>query len=101
MVLGFIFASAAGIGMVILMEAMDQSIRTEKALAAVTGSPPLVSIPYIKNPREQEKSRPDRRLLIFGVVAVLMVVIALVSINYFYKPLDVIWYMILRKLGLG
>lgn len=100
-VLGFLLACATGVGMAVMLEALDQSIRSEKALAAVTGSPPLASIPYIKNPKEQDKSRPNWRILILVIVAVAISVIALAAINSFYKPLDVLWYMLLRKLGLG
>ena len=86
---------AAGIGMAVIMEALDQSIRSEQGLAAVTGVPPLVSIPYIKNPSEQENSRPGRLFFVFVGVTTLLLVIALVAINYLYKPLDVLLYMAL------
>jgi uncharacterized protein involved in exopolysaccharide biosynthesis len=101
LMVGIILAGAAGAGMMILLETLDQSIRSEKTLAAAAGAPPLVSIGYIRTPEEQAKNKPDQRLYIYGGIVLATLLIALLAINFLYKPLDVLWYVLLRKLGIG
>ena len=85
----------------VLLEAIDQSIRSGKKLTALTGVAPLVIIPYIDTPSEKEASRPQKKLYQWAVGAVLAFGFFLASVHFFYKPLDVLWFVILRKLGIG
>lgn len=101
MFLGFIFAAGAALGTGVLLEAIDQSIRSGKKLTALTGVAPLVIIPYIDTPSEKEASRPQKKLYQWAVGAVLAFGFFLASVHFFYKPLDVLWFVILRKLGIG
>lgn len=100
-IVGFILAMAAGIGSAVVLEALDQSISTEKTLIAVTGSPPLVSIPYIKNPKEQDIGRSYLHWFIYGCIALLAIAAVLMMVNFLYEPLDVLWFVMLDKLGIG
>lgn len=99
--LGFIVAVGAGLGTGVLLEMADQSIRSGKKLTALTGVAPLVIIPYIDTPSEKEAGRPQKKLYQWAVGAVLAFGVFLASVHFFYKPLDVLWFMILRKLGIG
>lgn len=98
---GLILSVLAGCGLAILQETMDQSIQSEKALALVTGEPPLASISYISSPAELEKTRPGGNWLLWVAVSVVALVLALVLVHNVYKPLDVLWFVIMRKLGLN
>jgi uncharacterized protein involved in exopolysaccharide biosynthesis len=98
---GFILAGAAAAGLVLVLETLDQSILSEKALMAVTGSPPLISISYITTPTEEAARRPGKKLWIITGSALLLVLLALVVIHNVYQPLDVLWYRVARKFGLG
>jgi succinoglycan biosynthesis transport protein ExoP len=99
--LGFIVAVGAGLGTGVLLEMADQSIRSGKKLTELTGVAPLVIIPYIDTPSEKEAGRPQKKLYQWAVGTVLAFGLFLASVHFFYKPLDVLWFMILRKLGIG
>ncbi|MEH6591233.1 MAG: Wzz/FepE/Etk N-terminal domain-containing protein [Halioglobus sp.] len=99
--LGALFAGAAGLGVCVLLELADPSIRSAKALGALAGVPPLVTIPYIETPAEKSTNSPKRKLYIFLGGGFIAAVIFLVCIHYFFKPLDVLWFVILGKLGIG
>lgn len=95
--LGFVLSFAGGVGGVAVAESVDTSLRGSYAIASVTGAPPLAAIPYIGGIAEA-RSRA-RRKWVFIVVVLLVIVGVLVLINFFYKPLDVLWYAVLRKVG--
>jgi protein tyrosine kinase modulator len=99
--LGIIFSLAAGVGVGVLLEAADQSIRSVHSLESVTGIPPLVSVAYISTPEEERQNEPNRKRYIYIGITVVAVMIGMVLIHFFYKPLDVLWYVVLNKLGIG
>ena len=47
--LGGLFAFAAGIGFVALAEYLDKTIRSARMIAATLGTPPLATIPQLKS----------------------------------------------------
>ena len=98
LLLGFILSGAAGLGVVVLSEAMDSSIRGEKDLVSAVGMPPLVVVPYLEVAAEQRKRNQDRKYLLIGLGV--SVLIFLVLVHFLFKPLDVLWFIILRELGL-
>lgn len=97
--MGFILSCGAGLGVVVIAELLDKSIRGEKALADVLGEQPLMSVPYIY--LEEEQSRDHRTLYYIIGAAVAVMFFGLLIVHAFIKPLDVIWFILLRKLGLG
>ncbi len=98
-VIGFVLAGAAGLGNAVLAEGMDKSIRGAKALARVTGTPPFVVIPYLNNSSDIRRRELLRRRLLIG--AVVTTVVLVLYVHFFFKPLDVLWFVILGKLGAG
>jgi len=46
---------------------------------------------------EAQSHAPKIKIILAGLG---VMAIALILINYFYKPLDVLWYVVLRKLGM-
>lgn len=99
--LGVILAIGAGLGVGVLLEASDQSIRIGRTVESVIGRSPLVTVPYITTPEEDEKAKPSKRLYLAMGLAVTGLVAALLLIHFLYKPLDVLWYVGLNKLGIG
>ena len=98
--IGFIFAVGIGGGLGALKEITDQSIRSENALSSLTTKPVLGVIAYI------ETKEDKRRKLIKSIIWILAILtstgLGIAGIHFFYKPLPVIWFKILRKLvGLG
>lgn len=96
---GFVLAMGAGLGFAVVAETMDQSIRGEKQLSDVLGSAPLMSVPYIY--LEEELAKSNKKLY-YGIGAVITAgLFGLLMIHLFFKPLDVIWFVLLRKFGIG
>ena len=98
LILGFIFAvgSAAGLGFV--LENTDRSVKGEGELFNLTGEPPLAVVPYIFTPDEKIAGRYN--LVKWVAVLVIVSVLLLIVVHTAYRPLDVLFYVIMRKIGL-
>ena len=96
-ILGFILSVAASIGFVILKENMNQAVYGVDNIIAITSAAPLVVIPYITTTEELAKKQQMQRFMIYSVVG--LSITAVVIFHFFIKPLDVLWYMLLRKAG--
>lgn len=97
--LGLILAIASGIGLAGVAEALDGGIRGARALAAVTKMTPLITIPYITTKHDEAIRKRNLKIALIAL-AILGIVFILV-VHFFYKPLDVLWFLILRKLNLA
>ncbi len=96
--LGFFISVGGGFGLALLAEGADHSIRGSRHLAKIVKEMPLVSIPYIINQEDINKRRRIRLYIL--LVIVLLIAAALVLGHFYYKPLDLIWYKLLRLSGL-
>ncbi len=97
--LGLLLALGAAVGVMALFEALDPRVRGRRELVALVGVPPLAIIPWVA-PRLDEQAKRRRRLqfvagMAGGAVAMVLAVHVLV------KPLDVLWAVLLRRLGAG
>jgi len=97
--LGAILALVAGVGSLAIREMLDQSLRGTKAIAAVMNVEPLVAVPYLVIDEELKAGLEQRYKILIGLV--LAGIVFLLLVHFAYKPLDVIWYIIQRKLGMG
>ena len=97
--LGLLLAFGSGLGLVVLMESMDSGIRGERALTSIMGAAPLVVIPYLRNSEDKKRVTREYRWIIFTLIALLM--LALLCIHFFFKPLDIVWFTVLERLGLA
>jgi len=95
--LGFVFAIAVGIGSIALVEMMDSSIYSEKALISILGSPPLAVIPYLESKDEFELRRHQQKLFLMSLAGAF--VLSVVGFHFIVMPLDVFWYKLMRLLG--
>jgi protein tyrosine kinase modulator len=95
LVLGFVFSIAAGVGSVALFENLDQSIYGPKQLATVTGVPPLVVVPHIKNASDTRLAWTRAGLSVASVAVV--VVGGLYVVQEYVIPLDVLWSLAERR----
>ena len=68
--LGGILAVGAGIGMALLLEALDDGIYTIGEVTALTGVAPLVAISYMENSVEASQHNRKRIYIFLGLVAV-------------------------------
>ena len=94
--IGVVLGCGAGIGFGSMAEYMDQSVRRPEDLEKVAGYPVLAVIPYMETARDRVK-KLWKKLVILGA-AVAAVVIGLAALHFLYRPLDVLWVQVVRKL---
>lgn len=100
MVLGVVLSLLLAAGVAALLEALDSTVRGRRDLITlVAGAPPLAIIPDIR--LELSARQIWVRRGIAAAAGVTLVLAGAVAINFFYEPLDVLWFVVLRHLGLG
>ena len=96
--LGLFLSIAGGLGVAGVAEALDGGIRGSRALASVTMMTPLVAIPYISTSKDLARRKRNVKIVV-GLLVILGVVF-IATVHFFYKPLDLLWFILLRKLNL-
>jgi polysaccharide biosynthesis transport protein len=81
-----------------LFEMADKSIKDPGAIERLAGHAPLAVIPYIKTDAESQRDRTQWIVASLGLLTVLLLLV--VCIHFFYKPLDVLYYLVMRRYGL-
>ncbi len=97
-IFGVVFAMVAGFGTVAVLESTDASVRGRLDLQTLLTSPPLASIPIILTAGDRAGRRRFRMQAAVGGVVSLFVVLLLVHL--FYRPLDVLWAVAMRRMGI-
>lgn len=78
----------AGLGLIVLMELLNRSIRRPVDLTSTLGIQPIATIPYIRTASE---ARLRRGLIVGSLVFVLVVIpLGLFLVNTYYMPLDLL-----------
>jgi len=95
---GLILALGIGFGSVVLLESLDGSIRGREDLVQLLSAAPLAVIPLMVNEDEKGRFRLRRNRMLLGAAAGVLSAVALV--HFLYRPLDVVWAVVLRRLGL-
>ena len=98
LLLGFILSMGGGLAYAGVLESMDGSIKSSKGLAGLIKAPLLSVIPYIENAEDMRKQSKVKISVVAGAIASVIVIALLV--NFLWMPLDVLWYVILRKLNM-
>lgn len=96
-VLGVLLSLGISVGLVVLKEMLDKSIRGRKELVQAMGAAPLAVIPVITTAREMSLRR--RHFWLLAGALLVACVASLMLFHIFIKPLDVTWYIALRKFG--
>jgi uncharacterized protein involved in exopolysaccharide biosynthesis len=94
---GLLFSLAVGAGAAAAHESFDASVRGAGDIRALLQVPALASIPIIVTNQDRIQRRRIIRYSWVGSVA-LLVLLAL-AIHLFVKPLDVLWAVLARRLG--
>jgi uncharacterized protein involved in exopolysaccharide biosynthesis len=97
LVLGLVLALAMSVGVAALLEFLDTSIHGRQDLANLLTVPPLAVIPWIENARDRAAHIRRRRYALAGSLATVLV--AVTTIHFLYRPLDVLWAIVMRRLG--
>jgi uncharacterized protein involved in exopolysaccharide biosynthesis len=95
---GFVFAVVSGAGVAGALESVDGSVNGPRQLMRTLSVPVLSVIPYMER-REDRRRRLRRRWLIFAGL-VLAAVAGLAVIHFYFMPLEVLWFSLLRRLHL-
>jgi uncharacterized protein involved in exopolysaccharide biosynthesis len=96
--LGLILSLAAGVGFVVMAKSLDTTVRGTRSLQASLGLTPLGVIPWIQT--EQEARAGWHKRLVIMLAIALVIAGAAAAVHYFYLPLDVMWYLLLRRFEL-
>lgn len=95
---GSLFGFIAGLGLIVLMEVLNRSIRRPEDLIRALGISPLATLPYIQT-RKEVVLRRGRKLLIAMMILVVITVL-LYAVHTYYQPMDLIAERVMNKLGL-
>lgn len=97
LVVGLLFTVLLSAGLVLLLEAIDETVRGSKDLVLLTGMAPLSRIPYIVTLSETRAKWWRAGTAMASVVVVITG--AVWAAHVFWMPLDVIIYSGLRRFG--
>lgn len=96
--LGVLLSLGLGAGVAALLEVTDATVRGRRDLLQLLDAQPLAVVPRIVTKAELRMARRRRQLALWASAA--SCVAALVLTHLLYKPLDVLWFVAMRKLGL-
>jgi uncharacterized protein involved in exopolysaccharide biosynthesis len=94
--IGFVLGIGAGAGTAFLKEYSDQAIRSEYELALLTRRPVLAMIPPIET--RADLKRKQRKRIISTLSILTGAGLCVLSVHLFYKPLNMWWFLGMRKL---
>jgi uncharacterized protein involved in exopolysaccharide biosynthesis len=87
-----------GLGAGLIDQNVKQTIVGPTGLEALLGAAPLVTLPHIETP--QERRGLDKRNLKTAGLNALGIALLLMLVSLFVMPLNLLWAVVLRKLGL-
>lgn len=96
-VLGFVLGIGAAIGTMALLEALDTSVRSRRDLFELLSVSPLAVLPWVETESDRAHRRKIRRYSLASSLAAFATAIVLVHV--FYRPLDVLWQVALRRIA--
>ena len=100
MILGLALSVGLALGAGAVAESLDGTVRGRRDLMRlVAGIAPLAIIPQIEN--AQIGTKVWRRAAIVTIALLAAVSAAGVLVHVLYRPLDVLWFVLLRRIGLG
>ena len=98
MMLGAVAAVGTGAGHLAVREFLDRALYGARTVQLITGAPPLALIPNIAVAADRRRRIWVRVLL--AVTAAVLLVVAVVAFHLLVRPLDILWFTLLRKLEL-
>jgi uncharacterized protein involved in exopolysaccharide biosynthesis len=95
---GVVLSIGLTVALLWFLETTDSSVRGRQDLFRLTGIPPLALVPHIGTEVERRAGRRAVRLAVGTAMASAGVAITL--IHFLYRPLDVLWFSLTRRIGL-
>ena len=96
--IGFFLAGLAGLGSVVGLEILNQSIRTSADITKAFNRHPLVVVPYIAT-REEGRRKIGRTVMAL-ILAVVVGLLGLLAVHLLYMPLDLLFAKVLTRLSI-
>lgn len=96
-IIGFVLSLALAAGIAAVREATDTSVRGRRDVETLSASAPLALIPIIVTDADRARGRRHLRFAFGGAAA--SFVAALVAVHLFFRPLDTLWFIVMRRLG--
>ena len=93
--MGVFVALLAGLGAPLVREALDETVHSPRDVLRTLGVPVLAVVPMAVHPAWVRRRVLRLRWALAGAAIVLIV--ALACFHFFYMPLDVAWYGLLRR----
>jgi uncharacterized protein involved in exopolysaccharide biosynthesis len=97
--LGMLLAMAGGLGAGVAVDGFDHAVKDVRSLTELVALAPLAVIPYLPNTADLRRAVRRRRLWRWSGLGAGVLLLLLVHV--LWVPLDVIWFVAMRKLGLG
>ena len=95
--LGLLLSLALGGGAAAAHESLDSSVRGPADIRQLLQVPALASIPVIVTLHDRARRKRMIRFSWGGVVVAM--ILTIISIHLFVRPLDVLWSVVMRRLG--
>ena len=93
--IGFVLALGAGVGVGAIGESLDSSVKTSDELRRLTGAPVFSVIPLMETDRERRIRWLKRG--IWFVIVLVAIGMALALVDRYVMPLDILWIKIQRR----
>ena len=97
LILGLVLALGITGGMIFTLESLDTSVRGRRDLMNLLATPPLAVLPWIETIDDRIRRTRHRRYALAGAVGSVLLLISM--IHLLYRPLDIVWLSLLRRLG--
>ncbi len=98
MLVAIVLSVMLGAAVVVVRESLDQTVRGVSVVSDLVGATPMALLPYMASEDEtlKESSSTKKAVLVLAVIFV----VVLLLFHFFVKPLDVTWFIMLRRLGI-
>jgi uncharacterized protein involved in exopolysaccharide biosynthesis len=97
-VVGVVLSLGLAAGVAALLEALDATVRGRKDLMQLLSEAPLALIPLIGTQRDVKVAKQRARYALSAVAVA--AVSAVLAVHLMYRPLDVLWFQVMRKFGM-
>lgn len=94
---GTAFGAMVGVGIVVLMEVLNKTVRRPADLVKALGIAPIATLPYVKTQRERVLDRVAQAAIVLIIIAGIPA--ALYAVHYLYLPLDLLAERVMNKIG--
>jgi succinoglycan biosynthesis transport protein ExoP len=98
LMLGLIVSLSGGVGAAFTRDGLDASVRSAHDIRSLLSVPPLAVIPVIQTAAERRKYRRKVSYRWIGVIVCVVALLAIVHVAVL--PLDVLWFGLLRRIGI-